>query len=322
MPGIWIYAEVAADGTVEATALENLTKARELGADIAAVALGAGATEAAGTLGKYGATTVYASDDPAYDEYLAQPHVHALTGLIEEHRPELIMFSPTYDSRDIAGRLQARLGSTLMTNVTDLLAPDYAQTQIFGGSQVVDVTLSGPDPKLVMVRAKSFEASPSDGESNVVPVQGEIPEEAKKARRVERHEEAASGPKLEEAKVVLSGGRGLQDAGNFKLLEELASVLGGGVAAVGASRAVVDAGWVPYNMQIGQTGKTVKPEVYIAVGISGATQHLVGMKESKRIIAINKDKDAPIFQYADLGIVGDALKLLPAITEAVKAAKG
>jgi electron transfer flavoprotein alpha subunit len=322
MPGIWIYAEVAADGAVEATALENLTKARELGADIAAVALGAGATEAAGTLGKYGATTVYASDDPGYDEYLAQPHVHALAGLIEEHRPELIMFSPTYDSRDIAGRLQARLGSTLMTNVTDLLAPDYAQTQIFGGSQVVDVTLSGPDPKLVMVRAKSFEASPSDGESNVVPVQGEIHEEAKKARRVERHEEAASGPKLEEAKVVLSGGRGLQDAGNFKLLEELASVLGGGVAAVGASRAVVDAGWVPYNMQIGQTGKTVKPEVYIAVGISGATQHLVGMKESKRIIAINKDKDAPIFQYADLGIVGDALKLLPAITEAIKAAKG
>jgi electron transfer flavoprotein alpha subunit len=209
-----------------------------------------------------------------------------------------------------------------MSNATDVLSPDYAQTQIFGGSQTVDVTLSGSDPKLVIVRAKSFEASPleGDGKPNVVPVQVEIPAEAKKARRVERHEEQAAGPKLEEAKVVLSGGRGLQDAANFKLLEELGEAIGG--AAVGASRAVVDSGWVPYSMQIGQTGKTVKPEVYIAVGISGATQHLVGMKESKRIIAINKDRDAPIFQYADLGIVGDALKLLPAITEAIRAAKG
>ena len=284
--------------------------------------MGPGATKAAGTLGEYGATTVYASDDPAYDEFLAQPHVHALAELAREHRPELIVFAPTYDSRDIAGRLQARLGSSLMSNVTDLLAPDYAQTQIFGGSQVVDVTLSGPDPKLVLVRAKAFEASPAGGEATVVPVNVEIPDEAKRARRVERHDENASGPKLEEAKVVLAGGRGLQGQANFKLLEDLGSVLGGGVAAVGASRAVVDAGWVPYNMQIGQTGKTVKPEVYIAVGISGATQHLVGMKESKRIIAINKDKDAPIFQYADLGIVGDALKLLPQITEAIRAAKG
>jgi electron transfer flavoprotein alpha subunit len=321
MPGVWIYAETSAEGKVEPGALENLTKTRELGSDVAAVVLGPGATEAAPTLGRYGAETVYAGDDPAYGEFVAQPHVHALESLVKEHQPELILFSPTYDSRDVAGRLQARLGSTLMSNVSDLLAPDYAQTQIFGGSQTVDVSLSGPDPKLVIVRAKSFEASPAEGagEPTVVPVKAQIPEEARKARRVERHEEQAAGPKLEEAKVVLSGGRGLQDAANFKLLEELGEAIGG--AAVGASRAVVDSGWVPYSMQIGQTGKTVKPEVYIAVGISGATQHLVGMKESKRIIAINKDKDAPIFQYADLGIVGDALKLLPEITAAIKAAK-
>jgi electron transfer flavoprotein alpha subunit len=322
MPGIWVYTEVSQDGKVEATALENLTKARDLGSEVAAVALGPGAMQAAGTVGEYGAATLYASDDQTYADHVALPHVVALHQLIQEHQPELILFSPTYDSRDIAGRLQARTGSTLMSNVSDLISPEYAQTQMFGGTQIVDVTFTGPDPKLVITRAKSFDPSQAEGggAANVVEVNADIAEAAKKVKRVERHEEAAAGPKLEDAKVVLSGGRGLQDAANFKLLEELGQAIGS--SAVGASRAVVDAGWVPYNMQIGQTGKTVKPEVYIAVGISGATQHLVGMKESKRIIAINKDKDAPIFQYADLGIVGDALKLVPAITEAVKSVQG
>jgi electron transfer flavoprotein alpha subunit len=320
--GIWVYAEVSSDGKLETGALENLTKARELGSDVSVVALGPGATQAAGQAGEFGAQALYASDDQAYADYIAQPHAHALHELAKEHQPELILFSPTYDSRDIAGRLQARTGSTLMSNATDLLGPDYAQTQVFGGQQIVDVTLSGPNPKLVIVRPKSFPAAPAEGggEAKVIPVEVDIPEDIKKAKRVQRHEEAAAGPKIEAAKVVIAGGRGLQDPANFKLLDELAQAIGG--AAVGASRAVVDSGWVPYAMQIGQTGKTVSPEVYIAVGISGAIQHLVGMKSSKRIIAINKDRDAPIFQYADLGIVGDALKILPAVTEAIKAKKG
>ena len=317
MAKVWVYAEVA-NGKVDNTALEILTKAREIG-DVEAVALGSGATEAAGQLGEYGAATVYASDDQAFDEYVAQPHAHALYELIQQHSPDLILFAMNYDSRDIAGRLSAKTGSTLMSNATGLVDADTAQTSIFGGTLIVDVKLEGA-PKLVVVRPKSFVPEAAGGSANVVPVEVQIPEEAKKAKRVERHEEAASGPKLEEAPVVISGGRGLQEPDNFKLLDDLAGAIGN--AAVGATRAVVDAGWVPYAYQIGQTGKTVKPGVYIAVGISGATQHIVGMKGAKRIVAINKDEEAPIFQIADLGVVGDALKVLPALIEEVKSRKG
>ena len=319
MPKVWVYAEVRPDGPTPA-ALELLTKARSLGDPVEAVALGPGATMAAVTLGDYGARSVFASDDPVYGECLAQPATHALHTLVQEYRPDLILFSTTYDSRDVAGRLQARTGSTLMSNATDVESLDVARTQIAGGSLLVEVALEGPAPRLVLVRPKSFEAEPSGGSASVVPVEVEIPEELRRARRIERHEEAAAGPKLEEAKVVIAGGRGLQAPANFAMLDELAAALGN--AAVGASRAVVDAGWVPYSYQVGQTGKTVKPEVYLAVGISGALQHIVGMKGAKRIVAINKDGDAPIFKLADLGIVGDALNLLPALIEEIRARKG
>jgi electron transfer flavoprotein alpha subunit len=315
---VWVYAEVTPAGPA-ASALELLTKARQIGDEVAAVALGPGATEAAPTLGEHGAGTVYVSDDPVYADTVGQPAAHALAELVDAHGPDLILFSTSYDARDVAGRLQARLATTLMSNATDVLSAERARTQIFGGSRVVDVELSGPTPRLVLVRPKSFPAEPSGGTAEVITIEVDLPEDLTRARRVERHEEAASGPRLDEAKVVISGGRGLQDASNFALLDELAAAIGD--AAVGASRAVVDAGWVPYSYQVGQTGKTVRPEVYIAVGISGATQHVVGMKGAKRVVAINKDPDAPIFRMADLGVVGDALTIVPKLIEEIRSRK-
>jgi electron transfer flavoprotein alpha subunit len=312
---VWVYAEVTPEGP-SGSALELLTKARSIGDEIAAIALGPGATASADALGAHGATTVFASDDPVYGETLGQPAAHAVHELVREHAPDLVLFSTSYDARDVAGRLQARLGCTLMSNATDVTGIDRAQTQIFGGTRVVDVALGGPSPRIVLVRPKSFPAEPSGGSARVVSVATEVPQELTTARRIERHEEAASGPRLEDAKVVIAGGRGLQDPSNFTLLDDLAAAIGD--AAVGASRAVVDAGWVPYSYQVGQTGKTVKPEVYIAVGISGATQHVVGMKGANRIVAINKDADAPIFRLADLGVVGDALTLVPKLIEEIR----
>ncbi len=318
MATIWVYAELR-DGRPQPSAFELLAKAREIG-DAEVVALGPGAVEAAPALGEHGARRVFASDDPVFDEFLGRPAAHVLHALVSEHRPAMILFPGTYDARDVAGRLQARTGSTLMGNVTQVVSTDRAQTQIFGGSREVDVELGGPDPKLVLVRPKSFAAEPVGGTAEVVRVEADVPDAARRARRAERHEERAGGPKLEEARVVISGGRGLQEPSNFSLLDELADAIGG--AAVGATRAVVDAGWVPYSYQVGQTGKIVAPEVYIAVGVSGATQHVVGMKASRLIVAVNRDPDAPIFRLADLGIVGDALDVVPKLTQAIRARRG
>jgi electron transfer flavoprotein alpha subunit len=263
---------------------------------------------------------VFASDDAVYADAVGQPAAHALGELIREHAPNMILFPTSHEARDVAGRLQARTGATVMANATDVTALDRAITQIFGDTRFVEVALDGPDPKLVLVRPKSFPVEPTGGTAAVVPVNVEIPDALRSARRIERHAEAASGPRLEDAKVVVSGGRGLQDASNFTLLDRLAGAIGG--AAVGATRAVVDAGWVPYSQQIGQTGKTVKPDVYIAVGISGATQHVVGMKGSGRIVAVNKDEQAPIFALADVGVVGDALTFVPELVEEIERRKG
>ena len=310
-----MYAEPAAEGAYS-SALELLTKARGLDPDVAAIALGPGATGAAEALGAHGATRVFASDDPIFVEHLAGPAVHVLESLVAEHHPALILFPASYGARDVAGALQARLGSTLMSNATDVLDATHARTEIFGGTQIVDVELGGPDPKLVLVRPRSFSAEPSGQTAEIVPVTVEIPHVATSIRVEERHEEAAGGPRLDDAKVVVAGGRGLGGPESFAMLDELAEAIGS--AAVGASRAAVDAGWVPYSYQVGQTGKTVKPEVYLAVGISGALQHVVGMKGASRIVAINKDPEAPILRLADLGVVGDLFQIVPALTEEVR----
>jgi electron transfer flavoprotein alpha subunit len=314
MGATWVYAQVGPDG-VHPSALELLTKARSLGGDVAAVALGPGAARAAGDLGSHGATTVYTSDESVFADRPGRPAAHTLKSLIDRHGPSLLLFPGTYEGRDVAGCLQALTGSTLMANATDVSGPGRARTEIFGGTKVVDVELSGPDPKLVLVRPRSFPAQASGGTADVVAVEPVVPE-GPTAAIVERHAEAASGPKLEEANVVIAGGRGLGGPEPFSMLDELAAAIGG--AAVGASRAAVDAGWVPYAYQVGQTGKTVKPEVYLAVGISGALQHVVGMKGAKRIVAINKDADAPILKIADLGVVGDLFEIVPALTEEVR----
>jgi electron transfer flavoprotein alpha subunit len=245
----------------------------------------------------------------------------ALAALIEGgNAPDAILIPATYDGRDVAGRLSVKLDRPVLTNVTGLVAGAdglSSQHPIFGGSHIVTARFTGPGPAIFVIRAKSFAAEPSGGAAAAV-VAAPAPDSGASngAKLVERHVEERSGPKLDEAAVVVSGGRGLGEAANYALIEELAKLLHG---AAGASRAIVDAGWVPYSHQVGQTGKTVKPTVYVACGISGATQHLVGMKGSKNIIAINKDREAPIFSVADLGIVGDVHKVLPALIEALKA---
>jgi electron transfer flavoprotein alpha subunit len=316
---VWVYAEVTSEGPSDSS-LELLTKAQSLGDTVAAVALGPGATAAAARLGEHGAQTVYAADDEAFSETLGRASAISLAALVVEHSPDLILFSTSYEARDVAGRLQAKTGSALMSNATDVLAVDRARTEILGGTKIVDVELRGPAPHLVLVRPKSFAAEPSAGSASVVEVHVSFPADLLATRRLERHAESATGPKLEDAKVVIAGGRGLGGSERFSLLDDLATAIG--ETAVGASRAAVDAGWVPYSLQIGQTGKTVKPEVYIAVGISGATQHIVGMKGAKRIVAINKDPDAPIFQLADLGIVGDLFEVVPALIAEIGSRKG
>jgi electron transfer flavoprotein alpha subunit len=322
MAGVWVFAETI-DGSPKPVVLELLTKARTLG-DTTAVALGPGAAKSAETLGKYGAQKVYVHEDPAFREILATPAVNLLTRLIEKDKPDLVIFGMTYDGRDVASRLSARLGTALIANATDVTARDGGWaivSPMFGGSLLVTTVPKAKAPTIVLIRPKAVAAEPggSAGAPQVETLTDPVETSKAVARVLRREMEKASGPRLEDAAIIVSGGRGLGAPENFKMLDELAAELG---AAVGASRAVVDAGWKPYSFQIGQTGKTVKPTVYIALGISGAMQHTVGMKGARTIIAINKDPEAPIFKLADLGVVGDVHKIVPQLIQEVRSRKG
>ena len=314
---IWVFAQ-GTGGVPTTGTLELLTKARSLTSNVVAFVGGDGASLAA-ALGEYGATKVYATGD--LGGKLPGPAVSAAMKAVIDggDSPSIIFFPQNYEGRDIIARLSVKLDRTVLTNsidVADSADGVVATTPIFGGNTLVTTAFTGSGPHLVSFRPKSFAAESAGGAAASV-VAASVPDTgaAGAAKVLSVHVEESSGPKLDEADVVVSGGRGLGESGKYGLVEDLAKLLKG---APGASRAIVDAGWVPYSYQVGQTGKVVKPNVYIAAGISGATQHMVGMKGSKNIIAINKDKEAPIFGVADLGIVGDVHKVLPQLIDLLK----
>jgi len=316
---VWVFIEES-QGEPAPIGLELLTKARALTEAPAVAYLGNGSDEAFAQLGSYGATTIY--HIPTNDHLPSAAGAAALATLAETYDPDVIMFGLTPTDRDVAGRLSARMGLPVISNGIDVLIDGESVTvtsEIFGGSQIVETAFTGKTPHLVVLRPKSFPAEPGGQTTPTVETVG-LPDvgHAGAAIVTESHVEEREGPQLEDASVVVSAGRGMGSAENLSLTQRLAELL---EAAQGATRAVVDAGWVPYSLQIGQTGKIVKPDVYIACGISGAMQHAVGMKDSKVIIAINKDEEAPIFALCDLGIVGDVNKVLPKLIEALEARK-
>ncbi len=314
---IWVFAQEA-NGAPSSNTLELLTKAGALGGSVSAFVVG-DASNIAAALGQYGATKVYSTGDLG-GQLPGVAGAAAMKAVIDGgDSPDLIMFPQNYEGRDVMSRLSVKLDRTVLTNNVDVAVDGDAvkvTTPVFGGETMVTTTFTGSGPFLAAFRPKSFEAVAGAGGAGEV-VSAPVPDlgAAGGAKVTAVHVEESTGPKLDEAAIVVSGGRGLGEKDKFAMVDDLAKILKG---AAGASRAIVDAGWVPYSMQVGQTGKVVKPNVYIACGISGATQHMVGMKGSKHIIAINKDQEAPIFGVADLGIVGDVHKVMPKLIEALR----
>ena len=318
MAEVLVLVEHAEDALKKVTS-ELITAARALG-EPAAVVVGPSGTAAplVDGLKEAGAAKIYVAESDDVDKYLITPVVDVLAALVESNAPAAVLLSANADGKEIAGRLAARIGSGLLVDVVEVKEGNKAIHSIFGGAFTVESQANGDTP-IITVRGGAIDAEPSAGAGEEVKV--EVPAPAENATKITSREPAVAGdrPELTEATIVVSGGRGVGSAENFSVVEELADSLG---AAVGASRAAVDSGYYPGQFQVGQTGKTVSPQLYIALGISGAIQHRAGMQTSKTIVAVNKDEEAPIFEIADYGVVGDLFKVAPQLTEAVKTRKG
>jgi electron transfer flavoprotein alpha subunit len=299
-----------------------LAKATSLGnSPVSAAIIGSGVRALAEEAGKFGAAKVYVAEDEQLDAPLPQPRVDVLAQLVRDNGIETILFANSVLAADIAAGLAARLEAGVNWDLTDLVAQDgklVGKRPALQDSVYVDVGWTS-EPRIALFRSGSFDPSETGGTAEVEDVEVTLEDFSTNARMIDQAHEESEGPSIEDAQIIVAGGRGLGGPENFTLVEELAKALGG---AVGATRAVVDAGWYPYATQVGQTGKTVAPKLYIACGISGAIQHKVGMQSSGVIVAINKDANAPIFEFSDLGVVGDVHQVVPKLTELVKQRKG
>ncbi|MET7867717.1 electron transfer flavoprotein subunit alpha/FixB family protein [Micromonospora taraxaci] len=319
MSEVLVVVEATKEFGVKKVTLEMLTLARELGTPSAVVLGGTGAAEAlSGKLGEYGAEKIYAAEGDEIDGYLVAPKATVLAELVQRMQPAAVLLASAQEGKEIAARLAVKLDNGILTDVVGLDADGTATQVAFAGSTIVKAKVTKGLP-LVTVRPNSVTPAPAAATPTIEQLTVSVTDTDKLATVVERvAEQKGSRPELTEAGVVVSGGRGVGNADNFKLVEELADLLGG---AVGASRAAVDSGFYPHQFQVGQTGKTVSPQLYVALGISGAIQHRAGMQTSKTIVAVNKDGEAPIFELADFGVVGDLFKIVPQAAEEIRKRK-
>jgi electron transfer flavoprotein alpha subunit len=304
------------------SSLGVLSKAAGLGdGELAGVVTGSGVRGLAEGAGKFGAAKVYVADDASLERPLSQPRVDVLAQLVSDKGIDTVLFANSVLGADVAAGLAARLDAGLNWDLVDIAQADgklVGKRPALQDSVYADVGWAS-EPRIALFRSGSFDPSETGGSAEVEDIQVSLEDFSTAARMIDQAHEESEGPSIEDADVIVAGGRGLGGPENFTLVEELAKALGG---AVGATRAVVDAGWYPYSTQVGQTGKTVSPKLYIACGISGAIQHKVGMQGSGVIVAINKDANAPIFEFSDLGVVGDVHEIVPKLTELVRARKG
>nr|WP_221375903.1 electron transfer flavoprotein subunit alpha/FixB family protein [Actinoplanes polyasparticus] len=305
---------VVVENGIKKVTLEMLTIARGLG-EVSAVVFGEADTA---KLGEYGAAKVYVASGDDVEGYLVAPKAAVLAGLVREKQPAAVLLASTQEGKEIAGRLAVKLDNGLLTDAVEVAADGTATQVVFAGSGIVKSKVTRGLP-IVTIRPNSVTPSPAPADAAVSSLDVTVSDSDKLTKVVERVvEQKGSRPELTEASIVVSGGRGVGNADNFKLVEELADLLGG---AVGASRAAVDSGYYPHQFQVGQTGKTVSPQLYVALGISGAIQHRAGMQTSKTIVAVNKDAEAPIFELADYGVVGDLFKVVPQAADEIRKRK-